>query len=262
MSDEPSSEYILKYDIDSLELLYKQLNKPRFIHPDPLECILKFEDVREREIAGVIAASLAYGRVTQIISNIYHVLNVMGDSPLEFVMSNTESRIKKKFKSFKYRFTTGDDLASFLAGVGRAVREYGTLENCFVQHFDPADETVIPALCGFVGSISGTEKCCYLTPTPDRGSACKRMNLFLRWMVRRDEVDPGGWESVPASKLVVPLDIHMHRISKKLGITTRNQADLKTALEITAAFKKIQPGDPVKYDFALSRTGILKLPSI
>ncbi|MFC1474950.1 TIGR02757 family protein, partial [bacterium] len=110
----------------------------------------------------------------------------------------------------------------------------------------------------FVDEIMrGGNRSCYLTPAPRRGSACKRMNLFLRWMVRRDDVDPGPWTDVPASKLVVPLDTHMHRISSGMGLTSRKQADLKTAIEITDAFRAISPEDPVRYDFALTRLGIL-----
>jgi uncharacterized protein (TIGR02757 family) len=119
------------------------------------------------------------------------------------------------------------------------------------------DPTVVPALSAFVGNVF-PEGCDFLIPTPDRGSACKRLNLFLRWMVRRDDVDPGGWDGVPPSKLVVPLDIHMHRIALTLGLTERKQADLRTAIEITEAFRKLSPSDPVRYDFVLTRFGIRK----
>ncbi|MBW2545477.1 MAG: TIGR02757 family protein, partial [Deltaproteobacteria bacterium] len=95
-------------------------------------------------------------------------------------------------------------------------------------------------------------------PLPAKGSACKRLNLFLRWMVRRDDVDPGGWDDIPPSKLVIPLDTHMHRICLAFGFTKRKQADMKTALEITDSFRAIVPDDPVRYDFALTRLGIRK----
>ncbi|MCK4410112.1 MAG: DUF2400 family protein, partial [Candidatus Eisenbacteria sp.] len=124
------------------------------------------------------------------------------------------------------------------------------------------DETVLPALTSFVGGIAdascvaaGVEGACPL-PDPARGSACKRLHLFLRWMVRSDDVDPGGWDAVPASKLIVPLDTHMHRFSLLLGLTDRKQANGRTALEITRAFRSFSPDDPVKYDFSLTRLGI------
>jgi len=124
-----------------------------------------------------------------------------------------------------------------------------------MAHFRPEDDTVIPALEGFAKAFfpSGSP---FLIPAPSKGSACKRLNLFLRWMVRQDEVDPGGWDLIPPSKLVVPLDTHMHRIGLLLSFTNRKQADLQTALEITDAFRKVAPHDPVKYDFVLTRLGI------
>ena len=97
-----------------------------------------------------------------------------------------------------------------------------------------------------------------LLPLPDRGSACKRLNLFMRWMVRQDAVDPGGWSGVPLSKLIIPLDTHMHRISRAMGLTSRRQADMGTAMEVTRAFQKFAPDDPLRYDFVLTRLGIRK----
>jgi uncharacterized protein (TIGR02757 family) len=114
------------------------------------------------------------------------------------------------------------------------------------------------ALSALAGEIAAPFRgaCNSLVPLPERGSACKRLHLFLRWMVRQDRVDPGGWSDVPAAKLVAPLDIHMHRISCHLGLTRRKQADARAALEVTRAFRQISPNDPVRYDFALSRLGI------
>ena len=138
----------------------------------------------------------------------------------------------------------------------RVIERYGSLQACFAAGLN-GDDTVLPALSSFTkelalsGGLSNG-----LLPSPAGGSACKRLNLFLRWMVRRDDVDPGGWDGVPASKLIVPLDTHMHRIGLALGLTGRRQADLRTAAEITAAFRAIAPDDPVRYDFALTRLGI------
>lgn len=119
-------------------------------------------------------------------------------------------------------------------------------------------ETVLPALDAFVTELTAVfeGKPVSLLPAPAKGSACKRLNLYLRWMVRKDNVDPGGWDGIPASRLVVPLDVHMHRISSSLGLTARKAADIKTAIEITRAFRKISPEDPVRYDFCLTRLGI------
>jgi uncharacterized protein (TIGR02757 family) len=122
----------------------------------------------------------------------------------------------------------------------------------------PGDRTTLPALEAFAAELNLPCGCqtTYLVPSPAAGSACKRLNLYLRWVVRRDDVDPGGWEGIAPSKLVVPLDTHMFRICRSLGMTARNQADLKSALEITQAFRAIVPEDPVRYDFALTRLGI------
>jgi uncharacterized protein (TIGR02757 family) len=145
-----------------------------------------------------------------------------------------------------------------LLGVKRALGTYGSLLECFLRGLRPGDRTVLPALATFVDelTVSSNEGRFSLLPSPAKNSACKRLNLFLRWMVRQDDVDPGGWETVPASALVVPLDTHMYRICHGLGLTKRMQADLRTAVEITAAFRAIAPEDPVRYDFALTRMGI------
>jgi uncharacterized protein (TIGR02757 family) len=134
----------------------------------------------------------------------------------------------------------------------------GSLHGAFQAQMQPDHDCVVPALdrfCRLIVDAAGTDLG-HLLPLPNRGSACKRMNLFLRWMVRQDAVDPGGWEAVPVTGLVIPLDVHMHRVGRKLGFTERKQADMKTALEITEGFKQLVPEDPVRYDFALTRPGI------
>ncbi len=149
-----------------------------------------------------------------------------------------------------------------LIGVRRVVRRHGSLHRCFVAGLKDVHQTVIPALRRFVDELAfgenGREKCGSLVPLPARGSACKRLNLFLRWMVREDEVDPGGWDDVPTSKLIVPLDTHIHRTGLALGLTDRKCADMRCALEITKAFRRFAPYDPVRYDFAFTRLGIRK----
>ncbi|MBW2647098.1 MAG: TIGR02757 family protein, partial [Deltaproteobacteria bacterium] len=138
------------------------------------------------------------------------------------------------------------------------IERYESLHACFTAYLDENDDTVFPALSGFVKELTtGTNgRRNSLLPSPMLGSACKRLHLFLRWMVRQDDVDPGGWDTVSTSKLVIPLDTHMHRICLALRLTQRKQADMRTAAEITAAFRTITPEDPVKYDFALTRLGI------
>jgi uncharacterized protein (TIGR02757 family) len=145
-----------------------------------------------------------------------------------------------------------------LVGVQAVIREHGSLQACFVSGLREDHETTLPALDAFVTELASVfpGKPRSLLPQPSAGSACKRLNLFLRWLVRRDEVDPGGWDNVSPSLLVVPLDVHMHRISLQLGLTTRKQADLKAACQVTQAFRALQPDDPARFDFSLTRLGI------
>jgi uncharacterized protein (TIGR02757 family) len=249
-------------DRRKLERLYRKLNRREFVHPDPLEFLYLYDEPDDREVVGLIASTLAYGRVKQILRSVGNALDRMGPHPAAFVRDSTPDSLRRAFEGFKHRFTAGDDLCRMLDGVRRTVDEHGTLGGFFSTLLRPEDETVLPALTSFVGAVtdascvaSGTEGSCPL-PDPERGSACKRLHLFLRWMVRSDDVDPGGWDAVPASKLIVPLDTHMHRLSLTLGLTDRRHANGRTALEVTSAFRKFSPDDPVKYDFALTRLGI------
>lgn len=193
----------------------------------------------------------------QILKSVTKVLDKMG-SPHDFLVNSDRNGIHAAFSGFKHRFTTGKDLSSMLVSAKLAIGKYGSLEECFMSGLKKSDSDIIPALRSFVGNLSpefnGGEN--FLLPCPDRGSACKRLNLYLRWMVREDGVDPGGWKHVPRTKLLIPLDIHMWNICRAAGFTERNQANLKSVIEITAKFAEINPEDPVKYDFTLSRFGI------
>jgi uncharacterized protein (TIGR02757 family) len=240
-----------------LEKLYAKYNRREFVHPDPLEVLHKYEDVRDREIVALVASSLAYGRVAQILRSVSHALSRI-EAPAEYVGSGTEESFRRDFKGFVHRFTKGDDLALMLLGAKRLISRHGSLEGAFCAGLHEKEETVLPALCSFTAQLNSSVgiRRSSLVPQGSSGSACKRLNLFLRWMVRRDRVDPGGWERVPASKLIVPLDVHMHRISLAMGLTDRKQANMRAALETTAAFRKMMPEDPVRYDFSLTRLGI------
>lgn len=208
-----------------------------------------------------MASSLAFGRVAQILKSVSAVLSEMGPAPAAFLLDSTPASLRRAFKGFRHRWTTGEQVAEALLGVRRAIREHGSLNGCFVSGMPPGDVTVVNALRAFSQALvpaggPGAASCGYLLPSPERGSACKRMNLFLRWMVRSDSVDPGGWTGVSPSMLVVPLDTHMHRIGLALGFTSRKNAGMPAALEITSAFARIAPDDPVRYDFSLTRLGM------
>ncbi|MFO7899049.1 MAG: TIGR02757 family protein [Planctomycetota bacterium] len=241
-----------------LEAVYEEYNRRECVHPDPLELVTPYDDRADREVAALAASALAYGRVTQILANAGSALDRLGESPAECVGSASREELLGRFEGFRHRFTTGAELAALLHAAGRVRRRYGSLERCFAAGLDDDGETVREALTAFVGELvaEAGEPLLHLLPSPARGSACKRLNLFLRWLVRRDAVDPGGWGAVPAARLIVPVDTHMHRVGLALGMTARRSADLRAALEITAGFRAIAPADPVRYDFALTRLGM------
>ncbi|MBK5102297.1 MAG: TIGR02757 family protein [Desulfobacteraceae bacterium] len=247
-----------------LDRLYARYNSREWVHPDPLEYLYHYPDLQDREVVGLIASSLAYGRVAQILNSTSAVLKKMGPSPYQFLRDATPASLKGNFPDFKHRFTTADELVAMLLGIKAVIEQYGTLYECLLSSFNQKDATVLPGLSFLVSELTKGFNGHYnsLLPLPERGSACKRLNLFLRWMVRQDHVDPGGWNEVPPDKLIVPLDTHMHRFSILLKLTRRKNADMRTAEEITDAFRKIAPQDPVRYDFALTRLGILSLGNV
>ena len=240
-----------------LDILYNQYNRRRYVHPDPLEFLYQYKEIRDREIAGLIASSLAYGRVAQILKSVAFVLDIINPFPYLFLKNSTYTSINRAFAGFAHRFASQDHLAALLWGIKNVIVRFGSLHECFLAGFSEDDENIIPAMTFFSTQLTaGRNKPGHLVALPEKGSACKRMNLFLRWMARKDRVDPGGWAGIPLSKLIIPLDTHMHRISLSLNLTKRKQANMRTALEITSGYKKIVPDDPVKYDFALTRFGI------
>jgi len=243
---------------EALDFLYGKYNRRVFVQPDPLEFLYRYDDPLDREIVGLIASSLAYGRVAQILKSVSLVLEGMSPSPSNYIERSSAIKIAADFSEFKHRFTTGDELSEMLVGIKMVHEKYGSLHACFKEGFEEDSDTVIPALQKFTEELGDGFDCRKnsLLPEPERGSACKRLHLFLRWMVRSDEVDPGDWEGIPSSKLVVPLDTHMHRICRAIGLTKRGQADMRTAFEITESFRRIAPDDPVRYDFTLTRLGM------
>ncbi len=241
-----------------LEELYCRINRRQFVHPDPLEFLYDYANPLDREVAGLVAASLAYGRVAQILRNVSHVLQLLGPSPRQLILDSKERDLKLLLSGFKHRFTSGEKLAGFLWGVGRIIEQEGSLGECFSMRISHGHSSTIPALCGWMAQLDWASRglASQVLSSPWAGSCCKRLHLYLRWMVRQDEVDPGGWQGVDPSQLIVPLDVHMHRVGMILGFTTRRQPDLGAALEITDGFRRVCPEDPVKYDFALTRPGI------
>jgi uncharacterized protein (TIGR02757 family) len=241
---------------DALESLYARFNRRGLVHPDPLELLYAYPDLRDREIAGLIASGLAYGRVASILSGARTVLEILGSTPSGFLHASEQGKLESVFSRFRYRFTTGAEITALLLGASRLQSEHDSLGKLFealssrMEHAE-ACNALVEALLEASGLQAST-----LLSKPSGGSACKRLNLFLRWMVRSDEVDPGGWEGVSPARLMVPLDIHMYRTGRLLGFTTRGSADWRTVVEVTRGFMELSPEDPARYDFALTRFGI------
>jgi uncharacterized protein (TIGR02757 family) len=250
-----------------LERLYARYNRREYVASDPLCFVYNYPGRADMEIVALLCACLAYGRVSQIQSSLADLLARMGPSPFDFTAS-FDGRKGRLLASFKHRFTNGSDIAGLLTALKHALQNYGSIERLFSSCLRPQEPDVTAALSRFrrellSGMNSGnrrrvTRGLYYLLCDTADGSACKRLNLFLRWMVRKDEVDPGLWKSVDRAKLIVPVDTHMSRLCRILGLYDRKTVSLEADVEITRSFARIVPGDPVKYDFALSRIGIVK----
>ena len=250
-----------------LEELYAKYNHRRLVKPDPLQFLYRYSKRADVEVVALLASALAYGRVRQIEKSLSRLFEYMGKSPSHFVR-NFDSHKRAQLRDFKHRFTTGEDISDLLELLRDVYDRFGSIERFFQQGYDAGDPNIVPALSTFCdslytmharrhdGQVSRGLK--YLLASPARGSACKRLNLFLRWMVRDDDIDPGLWKSVDKAKLVVPVAVHMGRLCKILGFYDRKTVTLSAAVEITESFVEIEPTDPVKYDFSLSRIGIVE----
>ena len=250
-----------------LERLYRKYNRRELIPPDPLQFVYKYKNKKDREIAALLAASLAYGNVKQIENDLMRLFSIIGKSPYQFTISFDKAK-RKKLKNFKHRFSSGSDIADLFEVLKIVLKKYGSIEDFFLEGYNRNDKNIIPALISFCDRAYGiyqkrfgcpaTNGFRYLITNPSKESVCKRMNMFLRWMVRSDDADPGLWKSIDKSKLIVPVDVHMARLCKILGLYKRKTLSIKTAVEITESFKLISPADTVKYDFSLSRIGIIE----
>ncbi len=240
-----------------LESIYDEYHKPEFIHPDPLEFLFRYDEIFDREIVGLIASSLAIGRVSAILDVVGSILDKL-PSPRKNLEEMVLDDFYRLFGDFKYRFYNPESLAFFLLGIKQVIGKYGSLNNCFISGVKQEQGGgIVSALSFFAGELKKWDSSSVnILPNPEKGSACKRLNLFLRWMVRQDEIDPGGWTGISPASLLVPLDTHMHRIGLMLGFTERKSADINSAVEITESLKKYDPEDPVRFDFSLTRLGI------
>lgn len=237
-----------------LEETYKKFHHRKFVTPDPLQFLYLYDDIRDREIVGLICSSLALGRVSAIIDIIGTVLDKL-PSPFKNLTDMGLNEITILFTGFKYRFYKDSDIISLLMAIKTVIRDFGSLNQCFLSGFNDNDQTIQPALINFC-QILNRRSSLKMIADPSKNSACKRLMLYMRWMIREDEIDPGGWTGVGRDKLIVPLDTHIFKISKMFHLTTRNDAGMKTALEITENLRNFDKADPIRFDFSLTRPGI------
>ncbi|TXB61780.1 TIGR02757 family protein [Phaeodactylibacter luteus] len=250
----------LKDELDRLVLLY---NRPEFIAEDPISIPHQLSTLQDIEIMGFWAAMLAWGQRKTIIRKAQELLELMDGAPYEFITQH-EEKDRLPFLQFKHRTFQPTDALYFLEFFQQYYRSYSSLEDAFARHLQPGDEHVGPALSGFHQTFFGLPYAPQRTrkhvATPDRKSTCKRLNMFLRWMVRKDDqgVDFGLWERIRPEQLLVPLDVHVERVARRMGLLSRKQTDWLAVLELTAALKQFDREDPVKYDFALFGLGVLE----
>jgi len=254
----------------TLDALYETRSQAHLAN-DPLSFCHRFQTPEDQEIAGLIAASFAYGNVKIILRSLDFIFSRIGSSPGAFVRSFDPLQGTKLFAGFKHRFNDGRDLCALLYAIKLMLETAGSIESFFCNGYDPQKDDVSDALAIFTAAVLAFDYTpvfgtpappensyfSFLFPSPLSGSACKRLCMYLRWMVRpADGIDLGIWPRVSPAKLIIPVDAHIQRICGLLGFTARKQADWKMAGEITAALRKISPEDPVRYDFSICHLGI------
>lgn len=240
-----------------------EYNRPSFIKDDPISIPHRFTKKQDIEIAAFFAAILAWGNRTIIINKTNELMQLMSNTPHEFCLNATDAGLKKLL-NFKHRTFNATDILYFVEFLHYHYIQSNTLETAFTQHLKGAELTVENALRHFYNYFFSLEDAPVRTrkhiATPDRRSTCKRLNMFLRWMVRNDTtgVDFGLWKQLSPSQLICPIDVHVARVAKRLNLISRNQTDWLTALELTEHLKLLDPTDPVKYDFALFGLGVVE----
>jgi uncharacterized protein (TIGR02757 family) len=251
----------------ALDRLYSDYNREDSAS-DPVHRVRPFPAPDDREVAGFCAAALAFGRVASVLNSIDTLLAIMGPRPAEFVRRFDPRDSHPELRRMVHRWTRGDDLAALLWMLRQMLERSGSIEAFFVEG-DAESEDVGPALDSFstralgldmrraYGRVPKRPGVCYFFPRPSAGSACKRLNLFLRWMIRRDEVDLGVWSRVSPSRLVVPLDTHLIRLGRCLRLTRYESPGWKMAADITSSLRRLDPVDPVRFDFSICHVGMM-----
>ncbi len=245
-----------------LDNLVEKYESKSFIDSDPIKFLHKHKSKQDIEISGLISSSLAYGKREAFIEKLNYIHQLFGTNPYKFCLNLNQNLCKEHFKDFKYRFNTGSDICCLLEKLHKFYNENLSIDDFLKEKLNTQTNLAKKAI-----TILSQELCngnfsksyCYLFPNPEANSACKRLNLFFKWMVRKSPVDMGIWTSLSSKDLIIPLDVHVAKVSRALNFTKRKTNDWQTAEEITAKLREFDPNDPVKYDFALFDIGIEKL---
>jgi uncharacterized protein (TIGR02757 family) len=236
---------------------------------DPIQIVRRFSRADDREVVGFFAASLAFGRVGSVLQSIERLLAIVGSHPAAYVRAFDPRRDRAAFDGFVHRWTRGVDLAALVWVAAQMLDRARSIEGFFLEQDDPAADDIEASLDAFstralgldvkavYGRVPPRPGVCYFFPRPSAGSGCKRLNLFLRWMVRRDALDLGVWTRVSPARLIVPLDTHVIRVGRCLRLTRYTSPGWRMAKDITASLRRIDPADPVKYDFSLCHLGMM-----
>ncbi|GGM80792.1 TIGR02757 family protein [Dyadobacter beijingensis] len=261
MPDADFTAYPPSYVAELLDEKVAQYNRPDFIPFDPISIPHRFSIKQDIEIMGFWAAVLAWGQRKTIINKCLELAALMDNAPYDFVRNHHESDLKP-FLHFKHRTFNATDTLYFLHFFQEYYKIHDSLEFAFSSHMTQQEVTIETGLTGFHDLFSNSENFPARTrkhiATPARKSSCKRLNMFLRWMVRKDDhgVDFGIWNTIRPAQLVCPCDVHVDRVARVLGLIKRPTTDWQTATELTASLRLLDPNDPVKYDFALFGLGI------
>jgi uncharacterized protein (TIGR02757 family) len=250
-----TTSFLLK---TALDRLYCEFNYPDSA-TDPIHIVRRFARPDDREIVGFCAAALAFGRVASVLQSIERLLQVVGPEPAAFAR-RFDRRQARAFDGLGHRWIRAADLVALFVILRGMLDRSGTLERFFAAGYTSGDRDVGPALESFSQralKLARSTSVGFFFPRPSAGSACKRLNLFLRWMVRRDALDLGVWSVVPAASLVVPLDTHVIRVGRCLRLTRYTSPGWPMARDITESLRALDPDDPVKYDFAMCHLGMM-----
>jgi len=237
---------------------------------DPIQIVRRYTSPADQEVIGYCAAALAFGRVASVLNTVETLARVLGPAPAAYVREFDPAAPHPELRAMVHRWTRGVDIVALLWLLRQMIDRSGSIERFFLEGYDPEATDIGAALDSFsrralaleLTAVYGRRRPArtgvgYFFPRPSAGSGCKRLNLFLRWMVRRDEVDLGAWTSIPPSKLIVPLDTHVIRLGRCLRLTRYTSPGWRMAADITASLRAIDPVDPVRFDFSICHVGMM-----